>query len=85
MAKSAKPKSSAKPETQETSEQRFVRLTNKRVTKAMNDIRLIGNLAKYAHTQEQADRIQAALDEAYNDVQRRFAIVGKPEKPTFQL
>lgn len=45
----------------ETREQKLARLSAKRVTNALNKIRLIGNLAAYKPTDEQVDKICLAV------------------------
>lgn len=55
---------------------RFVRLAERRVTEALNDLRLVGNLANrrnYEFTKEQADQIVAVLDAAMRQVRARFS------------
>jgi len=60
----AKKKSAASVKPSETREQKFVRLAVKRVNKAINDLRLVGNLGAYPHTDAQTDSIFATLQEA---------------------
>lgn len=60
----------------------FVRLANARVNKALESIRLIGNLSNrsnYSYTEEDADRIINALRTAVTDCKRRFDIAGRSE------
>jgi hypothetical protein len=45
----------------ETKEQKMLRLGNKRVTRALSAIRLIGNLAAYKPTEAQVTAIEEAL------------------------
>lgn len=50
----------------ESKEERFVRLAEARVNKALDQIRLIGNLANthtYAYTEDQVEKIFAVLAE----------------------
>lgn len=54
----------------ETKQDRFKRLATKRMQKALNDIRLVGNLSGpgYESTPEQVNLIERALAEAVTDV-----------------
>ena len=59
----------------ETKSQKFVRLANARVTRALNDIRLIGNLSNRSHYEySEADikKIVRALDEEIKVMKARF-------------
>lgn len=69
----------------ETPSQKFSRLARKRVTKVLNDIRLISNLSRYAHTPEQGEKIVAALTEAVAVVELRFQSAPQAEKPSFDI
>lgn len=60
---------------QETHHDRFRRLAEARVNRALNDIRLIGNLSNrnnYDYTSEEVDRIFRALDSELKQVRARF-------------
>lgn len=60
---------------EETKNERFVRLAEARVARALNDIRLIGNLANrgsYEYSPEQARLISAALNEGLRNMEARF-------------
>lgn len=46
---------------QETPEQTFIRLAEKRMNNTLNNIRLIGNLANYPHSDEDTAKMFAAL------------------------
>jgi len=48
----------------ETKSQKLIRLSAKRVNKAINDIRLIGNLSTYKPNDAQIDAIMSALGES---------------------
>lgn len=64
---------SPKPaETIESREQKLERLAGKRVTSALNKIRLIGNLAAYKPDDEQVDKICVALADAAQRVEARL-------------
>ncbi len=54
---------------------KFVDLANKRVSKALNDIRLIGNLANrsnYDYTNEDVTKILRALSDEVASCRKRF-------------
>ncbi len=54
---------------------KFVELGTKRVNKAMNDIRLVGNLsnkANYEYTEADVRQIMKALRDADNEAEDRF-------------
>jgi hypothetical protein len=80
MAKPAKktnpaPASTAGPTavpSKETREEKLLKLANKRVPKALNAIRLIGNLAAYKPTEADVTAIEQALGEAVADVLNRL-------------
>ncbi len=69
---------------------KFVDLANKRVTKALNDVRLIGNLANksnYDYTDEDVTRIFRALNDELAACRKRFELASKKSNggPRFQL
>lgn len=73
----------AKPEN-ETKEAAFVRLATLRVGKALNAIRVIGNLGRYPHTTGQTAKILFALRASIEEVE--YAMAGeKPGKVAFSL
>lgn len=84
-AKKTGNKGRAKVDPSETAEQRFVRLAVKRTNKALNDIRLIGNLARYSHTTEQGEAVISAIRDAGYDLSEKFNATSKAAKPTFSL
>lgn len=56
-------------------EAKFVELANKRVNKAIKDIRLIANLGNkgnYSYSDEQASKIVRALQKELDKVKERF-------------
>lgn len=60
----------------------FVRLANARVNKALEAIRLVGNLSNtsnYSYSEEDAEKIVSSLRSAVNDCKRRFDVAGKDE------
>lgn len=68
----------------ETKAEAFVRLAGKRVSKALNDLRIIKNLGKYPHTVEQTAKILLALRQAVDDVEYAFG-GEKAEKTTSEF
>lgn len=69
---------------------KFVELANKRVSKALNDIRLIGNLANrsnYDYTDEDVTKILRALSDEVAACRKRFELASKKSGggPRFQL
>jgi ABC-type Fe3+-hydroxamate transport system substrate-binding protein len=54
---------------------KFVELANNRVTRAIKDLRLVGNLANkssYEYTDEEARKIIKALQREVDDLKARF-------------
>jgi hypothetical protein len=67
---------------------KFVSLAEKRVTRALNDIRLIGNLSNrsnYRYTDEDARKICKVLRDAVDDVRARFERRGEDKSVSFKL
>lgn len=55
--------------------QKFVDLAEKRVNRAIKDIRLVGNLSNrsnYSYTEQDVKKITAALRKAVDDMKDRF-------------
>lgn len=78
MAEQPEPKSRIK----------FVELAEKRVSKAIKDIRLIGNLSNrsnYSYTQDDARKIVKALRDEVDALKARFDATGTESKPFFKL
>jgi ABC-type transporter lipoprotein component MlaA len=72
----------------EMDRQKFVVLAEKRVTRAINDIRLVGNLSNrsnYKYTDEDARKIYRALREALDEMKARFERRGDERGVTFRL
>lgn len=69
----------------ESKEAKFVRLATKRVNKALNDIRLVGNLARYSHSPQAAEQIMGALAGAVEEVGAAFSTTKSKERGTFSL
>ena len=68
--------------------ERFVELANKRVTNAIRDIRLVGNLANkraYTYTDADAKKILRALQQELNVLKSRFRGDGADENSIFTL
>ncbi|QKC92908.1 hypothetical protein EB230_14410 [Mesorhizobium sp. NZP2234] len=66
--------------TREEDRSKFVKLASARVTKALNDIRLIGNLANrsnYDYTSEDVTKIFKALNEEISACKKRFELSNK--------
>lgn len=67
---------------------KFVQLAEARVTRAIKDIKLIGNLSNrsnYVYTDEDARKIVAALKKAVDETKARFEAKGDPDASTFKL
>jgi hypothetical protein len=72
----------------ENDRKKFVDLAEKRVTRALRDIRLIGNLSNrsnYKYTDEDARKICKALREAVDEVKARFERRGDEKAVLFRL
>ena len=68
--------------------EKFIELAEKRVNKALKDIKLIGNLANrsnYYYTEDQVNKISKALKEAVRQCEKRFEEGGLNEKEEFKL
>lgn len=73
--------------TEETPHDKFRRLAQTRVNRAINDIRLIGNLSNrnnYDYTSEEVDKIFRALDSELKQVRARF-LEGARRETEFRL
>jgi ABC-type Fe3+-hydroxamate transport system substrate-binding protein len=67
---------------------KFVELANKRVTKTIRDLKLVGNLsnrAAYDYTDEDAKKIVRALQKEVDSIRSRFADNGDPTSLDFSL
>lgn len=73
MAKRTKT-SRKKPPADETKEQKFVRVVQPRITKALRSVRLIGNCAGsgYSYTPQQVSLIVGALRRAVDSLEGQF-------------
>lgn len=68
--------------------ERFVSLAERRVSRAIHDLRLIGNLANthnYTYSQEDAQRIVSALEQEIKLLRGRFAASTVKSQPAFKL
>jgi hypothetical protein len=68
--------------------QKFVELAEKRVTRTIRDIRLVGNLSNrsnYKYTDDDARKIYKALKEALDEMKARFERKGDERASTFKL
>ena len=67
---------------------KFVELAEKRVNRALKDLKLIGNLSNrsnYSYTEKDARAIINALQKAVNELKTRFESKGEQEEPLFKL
>lgn len=67
---------------------RFVKLANQRVTKALDQIRLVGNLSNrtaYDFTDEDTKKIVKALQQAVDAAKARFSQTGSSGEQGFTL
>jgi hypothetical protein len=70
------------------SRNKFVKLAEKRVSKVLKDIKLIGNLSNrsnYSYTDEDILKIHKALKRAVDDSRARFDRSGSTEDESFKL
>lgn len=68
--------------------ERFVKLAEKRVIRAIKDLRLIGNLANkgnYSYSEQDAQKILATLDGELKLLKTRFFSGEGRETPVFKL
>ena len=68
--------------------EKFVKLANQRVTRALDQIRLVGNLsnrAAYDFTDEDSKKIVKALQKAVDTTKARFSEAGGAAEQTFNL
>ena len=72
----------------EADREKFVELAEKRVRRAIKDIKLIGNLSNrsnYSYTDEDSKKIYKALKGAIDEVKARFDRQGDEEEIEFKL
>lgn len=74
--------------TREEDRNKFVELAEKRVTKTLKDIKLIGNLSNksnYSYTKADSEKIYKALKKAIDEMKSRFDSNGASEDESFKL
>ena len=67
---------------------KFVELAEKRVTRTLKDIKLIGNLSNksnYSYSKNDTDKIYRALKKAIDEMKSRFDSNGVAEDEAFKL
>ena len=67
---------------------KFVELANKRVNKAIKDLKLIGNLSNrtnYKYTEEDVKKILAALESEVKNLRKKFESPTGNDKEIFSL
>lgn len=72
----------------DSARQKFVELAEKRVTRTIRDIRLVGNLSNrsnYKYTDEDARKIYRALKDALDEMKARFERRGDERVLDFKL
>ena len=70
------------------SRERFVKLAEKRVSRVIQDLRLIGNLSNksnYEYSDEDVEKIISTLKNEVNKTQKRFESVTSKKKDLFKL
>tara|TARA_R110002096_G_scaffold377463_1_gene571309 strand:- start:476 stop:706 length:231 start_codon:yes stop_codon:yes gene_type:complete len=68
--------------------EKFVELAEKRVQRAIKDIKLIGNLSNrsnYSYTDQDSKKIYSALKKALDEMKARFDSKGNSESDAFRL
>ncbi len=69
--------------------EKFVSLAKKRVSRALKDIQLIGNLSNrsnYDYTEEDVAKIMKALSDEVSACRKKFEVATKKQsKPAFEL
>lgn len=67
---------------------KFIELAEKRMTKALYSIRLVGNLSNktnYDYSEADVRKMTKALEDEIKDLRRRFGEGGGSRDPTFKL
>lgn len=70
------------------SREKFIELAEKRVSRTIKDMRLIGNLSNrsnYSYTQDDVRKIIKALKDEVDALKARFEATGSESKPVFKL
>ena len=73
---------------QSRNREKFVALAEKRVTKAIRDLRLVGNLSNksnYSYTEQDVRKIIVALEQEIKKLRRRFESEKHPQEVVFKL
>ena len=73
---------------QSKAREKFVSLAEKRVTKAIKDIRLIGNLSNksnYSYTQDDVKKIIGAMDKEIKNIKSKFNSEKESQEVIFTL
>ena len=68
--------------------EKFIQLAEKRVSKTLKDIKLIGNLSNksnYSYTDQDVKKIYAALKKALDEMKVRFESNGANQEEIFRL
>ena len=68
--------------------EKFVKLVENRVTRALKDIRLIGNLSNknnYAYTDKDVSKIISALEQEIKTLKTKFSADESKDEPQFKL
>jgi hypothetical protein len=68
--------------------EKFIELAEKRVTKAIKDLRLVGNLANktnYSYTDDDSKKILVVLENELKNVRRKFESTSSDEDIIFKL
>ena len=71
-----------------TNRDKFVELAEKRVNRAINDLRLIGNLSNktnYKYDNEDVKKIFSSLEAEVKVARKRFESIGSSQNPPFRL
>lgn len=74
--------------TRESDREKFVELAEKRVTRTLKDIKLIGNLSNksnYSYTKSDSEKIYKALKNALEEMKSRFDSNGAAANETFKI
>jgi hypothetical protein len=72
----------------EQDREKFVELAEKRVSRALKDIKLIGNLSNksnYSYTNEDVRKINSVLKKALDEMRARFESKGSSKDELFKL
>lgn len=71
----------------ETKKEKFIRLAEKRVTKSLQELRKVGNLAgpTYQYTEEQVKAILVALNDGISNISVRFDEPCSAENESFSF